>query len=44
VNLGIVTGQPPLHGDMPVAATWKRSGQCTAPAAPVVDAMGGGLH
>ena len=29
-------------GSMLVAATWERSAQRTAPAAPAVDAMGGG--
>ena len=32
----------PSIGTMPMAATWERSGQRTAPAAPAVDAMGGG--
>ena len=34
----------PSMGTMPMAATWERSGQRTAPAAPAVDAMGGGLQ
>ena len=37
-------GSHPSMGTMPMAATWERSGQRTAPAAPAVDAMGGGLQ
>jgi len=39
--MGGATSHPSM-GSMPVAATWERSAQRTAPAAPAVDAMGGG--
>ena len=39
--MGGATSHPSM-GSMPVAATWERLAQRTAPAAPAVDAMGGG--
>ena len=41
--MGGATSHPSM-GSMLVAATWERSAQRTAPAAPAVDAMGGGLQ